>query len=68
MSANLDEKPSAKSLFRDVIEAKPEVASYDEIMRELAFERMVERGMADVRTGRFVSHAEALKKIRSWRS
>lgn len=68
MSANLDEKPSAKSLLRDVIEAQPEDASYDEIMRELAFERMVERGMADVRTGRFVSHAEALEKIRSWRS
>jgi predicted transcriptional regulator len=68
MNATLDEKPSAKSLLREIIEAQPEDASYDEIMRELAFERMVERGMADVRAGRFLSHAEAMEKIRSWRS
>jgi predicted transcriptional regulator len=54
--------------LREIIEAQPEDASYDEIMRELAFERMVERGMADVRAGRFVSHAEAMEKVRSWRS
>jgi len=68
MNATLDENPSAKSLLQEIIEAQPEDASYDEIMRELAFERMVECGMADVRDGRFVSHAEAMEKIRSWQS
>lgn len=68
MTAQIDEKPSAKSVLRSVIDAQPEDASYDEILRELAFERMVERGLADVRAGRSVSHEEALRRIRSWRS
>lgn len=66
MTAQIDEKPSAKSMLRAVIEAQPEDASYEEIMRELAFERMVERGLADVRAGRSVSHEEALRRIRAW--
>jgi predicted transcriptional regulator len=68
MTAQVDEKPSAKSVLRDVIEAQPEDASYEEIMRELAFERMLARGLADVRAGRSVSHEEALRRIRSWRN
>jgi predicted transcriptional regulator len=68
MTVHIDEKPTAKALIRDVIEAQPDDASYEEIMRELAFERMVERGLADVRAGRSVSHADALARIRSWRN
>jgi predicted transcriptional regulator len=68
MTAQVDEKPSAKSVLREVIEAQPEDASYEEILRELAFERMVARGLADVRAGRSVSHEEALRRIRSWRN
>ena len=56
MTAKVDEKPSAKSILREVIEAQPDDASYEEIMRELAFERMVERGLADARAGRSVDH------------
>lgn len=65
MTVHIDEKPTAKALILDVIEAQPDDASYEEIMRELAFERMVERGLADVRAGRSVSHADALARIRS---
>lgn len=68
MTAIVDERLSAKALLREVIEAQPDDANYEEIMREPAFERMVERGLADVRTGRSVSHDEALTRIRSWRS
>ena len=41
-------------------------AIYEEIMRELAFERMVERGLADSRTGRVISNEEMARRIRSW--
>ncbi|OGT03916.1 MAG: hypothetical protein A2Z65_11395 [Gallionellales bacterium RIFCSPLOWO2_02_58_13] len=58
----------AKAVIREVIEAQPDDASYEEIMRELAFERMIERGLADVRAGRSVSHDEAMRRIRSWRN
>ncbi|NMG53538.1 hypothetical protein [Aromatoleum aromaticum] len=68
MTAHVNEKPSAKSLLREVIEAQPEDASFDEIMRELAFEGMVERGLADARAGRSVSHEEVVRRIRSWRN
>ncbi|MDP1904513.1 MAG: hypothetical protein Q8M09_09760 [Pseudomonadota bacterium] len=68
MTVQVAEKPSAKALLREVIEAQPEDASYEEIMRELAFERMVERGLADVRAGRSISHDEAVRRIRSWRN
>lgn len=68
MTAQAKEIASAKSLLREVIEAQPEDASYEEIMRELAFERMVERGLADARNGRSVGHEDALRRIRSWRN
>ena len=68
MTAQIQEKPSAKSVLREVIEAQPEDASYEEILRELAFERMVARGLSDVRAGRTVSHEEAIRRIRSWRN
>jgi predicted transcriptional regulator len=68
MTAQANEKPSAKSVLRAVIDAQPEDASYEEIMRELAFERMVERGLADARAGHSVTHEDALRRIHSWRN
>jgi len=68
MTAHVSDKLMAKAVIREVIEAQPDDASYEEIMRELAFERMVERGLADVRAGRSVSHDEAMLRIRSWRN
>jgi len=68
MTAHVSDKPMAKAVIREVIEAQPDDASYEEIMRELAFERMIERGLADVRAGRSVSHDEAMRRIRSWRN
>ena len=68
MTSQINETSTAKTLLHKVIEAQPDDASYEEIIRELAFERMVERGLADVRAGRSVSHQEALQRICSWRS
>lgn len=42
----MTEKPLAKAMIREVIEAQPDDASHEEIMRELAFERMADRGLA----------------------
>ncbi|MBS4098660.1 MAG: hypothetical protein KGZ83_17700 [Sulfuricella sp.] len=66
MNPQATQKPSAKTLIHTVVDAQPEDASYEEIMRELAFERMVERGLADIRADCVVSHEEALRRIRSW--
>ncbi len=51
----------------EVILSLPEDASYDDIMRELAFERMVDRGLKDVRSGRVISNDEMAGRIRAWR-
>ena len=55
-----------KEKMKEVIESQPDDATYEEILRELTFERMVERGLADSREGRMVSSEEVKHRIRSW--
>jgi len=57
---------SVKEKMTEVIRSQPEDASYEEIMRELAFERMVERGLDDSRRGRIISNEDTEHRIRSW--
>ena len=59
---------SLKVRMAEIIQEQPEDATYEEIMRELAFERMVERGLADSRTGRVISNEEMARRIRSWQT
>ena len=55
--------PSVKDQMVRLIQAQPEDSSYDEILRELAFARMVERGLADSEAGRTISHEEMKRVI-----
>jgi len=57
---------TAKEKLKQIIEAQPDDATYEEILRELTFERMVERGLADAREGRMVSNEEMGRRIRQW--
>ncbi|HEY7493786.1 MAG TPA: hypothetical protein VIH59_22095 [Candidatus Tectomicrobia bacterium] len=41
-----------------IIQAQPEDSSYDEILRELAFARMIGRGLEDSRAQRTISDEE----------
>ncbi len=50
----------------EVIEAQPDDASYEGIMRELAFDRIIERGLEDSRSGRTISNDEMVQRIRVW--
>jgi predicted transcriptional regulator len=52
----------------DIIGRQPDDSSYDEILRELAFARMVQRGLDDADAGRTRSDEEVAKVIDSWRS
>ena len=58
--------PNIKEVMAKIIQEQPDDASYEEIMRELAFERMIERGLEDSRKGRVVSNKEMEQRIRSW--
>jgi len=57
---------TTKEQMKELIEAQPDDATYEEIMRELAFACMVQRGLADARQGRTVSHEEMGRRIRQW--
>jgi len=57
-----------RDLLRKTIDDQPEDSSYEEIIRELAFAAMVERGLADSIAGRTITHEEMRKTIESLRS
>ena len=57
---------SVKDVMVDIITQQPEDSSYDEILRELAYARMVQRGLADSDDGRTLSDAEVRERIESW--
>jgi predicted transcriptional regulator len=58
--------PVKEQLIR-LIQDQPEDSSLEEIVRELAFAVMVERGLADSDAGRTISHEEMGRRIESWR-
>ena len=58
--------PNIKEKMAEVIQSQPDDATYEEIMRELTFERMVEQGLADSRSDRVVSNEEMERRIRTW--
>lgn len=57
---------NVKEIMSKIIQEQPDDASFEDILRELAFERMVERGLDDSRKGRVVSNEEMEHRIRSW--
>lgn len=58
---------TAKDRIEEIIKRQPPDAACDEILRELAFERMVERGLADSRKGNVISNDEMRRRIGTWR-
>lgn len=61
-----DRAATAKDQILQLVEQQPDDSSYDEILRELVFARMVERGLADAEAGRTISHEEMGRRLRSW--
>jgi hypothetical protein len=57
---------SAKDEIAKIIQEQPDDSSYDEILRELAFARMVERGLSDSRHNRTISNDEMARRIKAW--
>jgi len=57
---------TAKEIMAKIIQDQPDDASYEEILRELVFERMIEKGLEDSRKGMLISNEELKKRINSW--
>ena len=49
-----------------ILEQQPDDSSYDELLRELAFARMVERGLVDSDQRRTISNVEMHSRIATW--
>jgi len=58
---------TAKEELTRLIQGQPDDSSREEIVRELAFHVMVERGIADSDAKRTTSNEEMGRRIRSWR-
>ena len=58
---------TAKEELTRLIQGQPDDSSGEEIVRELAFHVMVERGIADSDAKRAISNEEMGRRIRSWR-
>src|SRR5206468_2570425 len=58
---------TAKQELTELIQRQPEDSSREEIIRELAFHAMVERGLADSDSQRVLSNEEMARRIRLWR-
>ena len=57
---------TVKDELTKLIQDQPDDSSYDEILRELAFNLMVQRGLKDSDEGRTISNEEMGSRIRSW--
>jgi predicted transcriptional regulator len=57
---------TAKEIMVKIIQDQPDDASYEEILRELVFERMIEKGLEDSRKGMLISNEEMKQRINSW--
>ncbi len=58
---------SMKEAVIKIIQEQPEDGTYEEILREQAFQKMVERGLADSREGRVISNEEMSRRMEEWR-
>jgi hypothetical protein len=58
---------TVKERVAEIVQAQPDDSSFDEILRELAFSLMVERGLNDSREDRIISNEEMEHRILTWR-
>lgn len=59
---------NAKQHLISILEQQPDDSSYDELLKELAFARMIDRGLKDMETGRTATNDEVLREITAWRN
>jgi predicted transcriptional regulator len=58
---------SVKEEMTRIIQEQPDDSSFDEILRELALARMIDRGLQDSEAGRTIGDAELKRQMDQWR-
>ena len=56
---------TAKADLKELLDQQPEDSTPDELVRELAFHVMVQRGLSDSDVGRTISNEDMGRRIRS---
>ena len=57
---------TAKEHIAEIIKRQPDDSSYDDIVRELTFDLMVQRGLKDSGERRTISNEEMKRRIKTW--
>ena len=57
---------NVKEQMKSIINEQPDDSTYDQILRELAFRRMIERGLKDSADGKKISNHDMKKRMKSW--
>lgn len=57
---------TAKEHITEIVQRQPDDSSYDDIVRELAFDLMVQRGLKDSDEQRTLTNEEMERRIKSW--
>ena len=57
---------TAKEEIIEILDQQTDDSSYDELLQELAFKKMIDAGLADVDSGKTISNDEISEKINSW--
>jgi hypothetical protein len=57
---------TAKEQITELVKKQPDDSSYDEIIRVLAFDLMVQRGLKDSDERRTVTNEEMHRRIKTW--
>jgi ribosomal protein S3AE len=57
---------AVKERMADVIQNQPEDSTYEEILRELAFEQIIASGLRDSREGKTISNDEMKRRLSAW--
>ncbi len=59
---------TAKEQITELVRKQSDDSSYDEIIRELAFDLMVQHGLKDSDEGRTIPNEEMYRRIRTWQN
>jgi hypothetical protein len=59
---------TAKEHIAEILKRQPDDRTYDDIVRELAFDLMVQRGLKDSDEQRTLANEEMERRIKSWQT
>ena len=54
------------TMAKNIINSLPTDSTYDEIIKELAFDRMIKKGLKDSKDGKTISNKEMENRIKQW--